>query len=687
MNKRKKLEKYQLLNIMAMIVLFITLSSLSMAYSTLSQKLNVTGTVTIRPEETIRIDSIGGFTSTDGGYDIYNPDYNESSFSTKISLPNLTSKVTYTVTIKNYSNKIQDVKTITSVSNTNSSITYKLNGIRVGKTISPNETVSFTVTYYYLNTITTVPEDTINGSNIQFTFKEHEISDSDYITDGMLLNLRGVDAPINNTWVDNYQGKSLQLNDVTYDSENRKYLFANSSYGTLNEAIIPETGDFTLEVRFSYPSDIASNIDQAIVAQVNDKSNDTGRFKLNAYYGNSANQILIFYNDNMASTNKFSYFTKEAELNKIYEAQIVRNGSYYELYLNGVNTQGGEYVDEYTSISQGSFKLGRWNDAANQSFHGGIYTVRLYDRALSETELKANRLKDEGYYPESKPVYKDKSTIFKYATNYQDVSDNGSLYTDDLNNYVYRGDDPDNYVKINGSDDIYRIVNFNTKGEMKLIDTTYKYNTAFDATGNRSYSTSKYCNYASKSAGNNELYGCNAWAKADSFTNNNKTGNVSNDSTILTYLNTTYYNTLSTSIKNKILTHDFANGYSGSGNNQSTALTNNWSRTWNGKVGLLTASDVLNANLTDMKIQSSQITINNYITHLTDRTSIYWTMTPTNANTYDVYAYGLGKQLGGRRASRYTQNNYTYYAAPAIYVDGNVSYTGLGTSSNPFQIE
>ena len=69
---------------------------------------------------------------------------------------------------------------------------------------------------------------------------------------------------------------------------------------------------------------------------------------------------------------------------------------------------------------------------------------------------------------------------------------------------------------------------------------------------------------------------------------------------------------------------------------------------------------------------------------------VFWTMTTSPINTWDIYTIARNNQVGKRRASRYMQKDgtttYTMYAKPAFYVKSNVAYTGVGTMLDPFVI-
>lgn len=685
----KNLEQYQIRNLIAILICLFFVGSLSVGYAVLSQSLKVDGSISLRTKKDIRITNIGSFQSTNHGYDDYNPTYNENSITTHINLPELTSMVTYTVTIVNNSTLPMEVVNIETPIYNNNDMIYDLVGIKKQDIISANTTVTFTVTFKYAPELVALPENTKLGSNIKFSFIEHKEQTSEYSKEGLLLNLQGITAPENNKWIDQAQKKQMTLSNVTYDETKKAYYFSGDAFATLNEAIIPETGDFTLEVIFTAPEDLSVNQDQAVVAQISDTANDSGRFKINAKYENNQNKVLLFYNDTGASTNRFLYFNHSITSKQAYSFQVVRTGEQYKLYQDTIDTKGGMSYAGTAKISQGPFKLGKWHNNEKQSYHGYIYAVRVYNRALTLKELQNNNALDNEYYnltTEEKPT-----TLRQHALKYQISDVGGDLYKDNIGNYTYRGANPNNYLKIGDSTDLYRIIYYHSDGSMKVINTTYRYTGAYDSSGNRTASSSIYCDVAGTTSNEGDIYGCNAWYNSDSYTNAGITGNVQNDATLNTYFNETYYNSLSPSVKSKIIKHDFAIGSGVTGSNRDSQNSNSITTLWKGNIGLPTLADLMNASNTNVTVGTGQTYISNYLITIAKPKEIYWTMTVSADNTYDVFAATLGSTFGRRRVNRITQDAgggvlYNFYASPSFYIDSDVEYTGTGSPNNPFQI-
>lgn len=681
----KNLEGYQKLNLIVGLICLFFVLTLSIGYAYLSQNLGIDGRIVVQSKKDIRITNITNFTSQNGGYDRYNPTYTPDSITTNIVLPNLNSQVSYTVTIVNNGSVAMDVKSIVNSNYSNSNIVYSLNGISQSDVIAAGQTVNFTITFSYNSSLTAVPSDNSLGLTVTFEFAEHTSSSLDYISGGKLLDLRGTDAPTNNTWVDEANNHIMTLSNVSYNSTNKYYDFSNSSsYATLGQAIIPTTGDFTLEARIVTPSTISTSADEAVIAQISDtNSKDTGRIKLDLL----GTTLLSFVNrQNPSSTNAFYNFATSVTTDTTYVLQLVRDGENLKTYLNGVLVTSNSYPSSNT-LSSGIFKFAKWTNSTLQHYDGKIQAVRLYNKALTADNLLNNYQKDEQIYSNIITTY---DTVKDFAVGNYKVTSGEGLYDLSNDQYVYRGTNPNNYLKISGSNDVYRILSFNSDNTMKILDVSYSNNIAYDDSGNRNATGSTYCTSSSTLADGTNYYGCNAWNSADSFTNTSVTGSVQNDSSSNTYLNTTYYNSLASNVKNKILSHAFATGVATFNSQRDAQRTQSLTSTWTGKIGLLSLSDIMDSSINDTSLTTSQTTIASYLTSLSNSTTVIWTMTGSTANTYDVFSMSKTTLVGRKRASRTSQqdgsNLLKMYVYPSFYINSNVQFTGTGTADDPFII-
>ena len=685
-NMLAKIPKYMKLNLLVIFIFIIVTSSLTLGYSILSKKLDIDTNILLSAEDSIRINNMSAIAATDGGYEVYAGKYTRNTFTTSIGLANTNSTVSYTLSINNYSIKPMKIKSILRTAYDNEIISYEITGLDTTTVFAAGEEKTFTIIFSY-NNLSEVPINQTLTALFEIEFMEYIVGEKEYATGNMLLDLRGIDAPSDNIWYDRTSNKPLSLTNAIYNVENKSYDFSREgSYGIITESIIPTTGDFTLEAYIKLPLILDEIADSAIVSQVADDTNDLGRIKLNL----KDSTLITFFNRQKPHSTNLSYkFTTTPTANSDYLLQLVRTGDLLKLYLNGLLINSNEYLAT-NIISSGPFKLARWNDASIQPFKGQIYAVRVYGRALNDNELINNHDVDFINYKSGNKKY---DSLKEYAINEQIVTMGEGLYLDNESRYVYRGVYPRNNLQIEGSDNLYRIISYETDNTMKIIDVSAKTTNAFDLSGNRNRTDSPYCTDSESNPPDETtlFYGCNAWGKAASFSNGQVTGQVLNDATLNTYLNTTYFNQLPNVVKSKIINHDFAIGIGVTDINRDAQNTQSFTLKWKGNIGMLTISDVLNASIDDVVLGDSQTFMFNYLIALTKKNEILWTMTAADINTYDVFAISLGTSIGKRRASRESQlaNNATYimYSMPAFYIKSDVAFTGTGTSTDPFVIK
>ena len=183
------------------------------------------------------------------------------------------------------------------------------------------------------------------------------------------------------------------------------------------------------------------------------------------------------------------------------------------------------------------------------------------------------------------------------------VTTGDGLYSDttETGRYVYKGANPNNYITL-GSD-TYRIISVESDGTLKVIKNGSIGSKVFD-TQNARYSTvsTDYCNSTS---------GCKVWGSKttmlDSSGNNVTTmprevgGTEYNlpdtEASLNTYLNNDWYNSLSSTVQSKIVTHLFNVGVTKiSETSLSNTITQEQTYKWKGKVGLMTPSDYVKAS-------------------------------------------------------------------------------------------
>ncbi len=229
------------------------------------------------------------------------------------------------------------------------------------------------------------------------------------------------------------------------------------------------------------------------------------------------------------------------------------------------------------------------------------------------------------------------------------VTRGNGLYADEYetDKYDYRGANPNNYIWFN--DEMWRIVSKEQDGTYKIILNS---------------------NIGSIVWGSNEISG--GWTS----------------SSLRTYLNEVYLQSI-TSNADLIVDHDWAVGsiiYNN--NNLVTQIENENSTIWNGKIGLISASDYLRANSniascgTSYSLSTSCNNTNwlNSLFDVATNSNFVWTI-----NGVGIYK-STSRNYIGNISSTYTSYGYSSYVYPTLYLSSDTFLTGNGTLSDPYVI-
>lgn len=193
------------------------------------------------------------------------------------------------------------------------------------------------------------------------------------------------------------------------------------------------------------------------------------------------------------------------------------------------------------------------------------------------------------------------------------------------NDGIYKGDNPDNYLKLNGK--LWRILSNNSDGSIKIVSNEQIAQIAWDKDGNTSF----------------------------------------DNSTVKTYLNNTFYNSLNK--VDEFKSSDFCLAYNDNKCVSSESFT----------VGLLTTEDYLNAsnNLNCISGNESECTVGNYLSKLSKTAGPEYTLNSLNGNIYVI-----NNGLISSASSAETLN-----VRPVLTVDENVKIIGgTGSETNPYVV-
>ena len=277
------------------------------------------------------------------------------------------------------------------------------------------------------------------------------------------------------------------------------------------------------------------------------------------------------------------------------------------------------------------------------------------------------------------------------------VTEGDGLYEDiyEEGRYVYRGQNPDNYIMFN--DELWRIVAKEADGTYKIIRNDVLANRAYDEANHRSTENNSYCT--------KPRYGCGVYAAVSgtfSSPSGLQSGTVTEDSSIKIYLNEDYYtNNINETAKGQMTSHSFNIGaVEWLNESEADSIEKNIAGeemyTWTGNVGLANVSDILRASTNPLctsastSIRDSDACNSNYLLDKGEAsTLIYWTINSfsnesggNSNNTW--YGYVNSSNANVNIISAYI-SSYTA-PRPAVFLKSDTTLSGSGTSEDPFTI-
>ena len=666
-------------------IMLVSILFLSVGYSALNSTLHITGNVTINTQNSVIIKNIIGKDFDNNAIEAFNPSYNGNIISVGGTLPSSNSEVTYYLEIYNNSSSTMFLKSVTPDTVSNSAMQYEVSGLKDNITILSNRssTIELKIRYKYGRKL---PEDTNFGYTLIFNFSQYNSNNPDkvyreYSTDGLTVNLKGFTDSAANSWTDDLGNNIALYGDTHRDASRNGYVFdGDGDYGEATKNYLPATDDFTLELYVEALS-LVSGTDQSVVSQIANTSNSAGRFKVNlrndisGKYPNGA--FVVFWNNSYANTNVFYSYTEKVIEKTKYGIVLVRTNNKMYFYVNGelTNTIMVDDANNLANISTENFKISKFNNASPQYFNGLIYSIRVYNRDLDPAEITENYHSDLYNYTEQTTTTGEAVDLYdSIIANSYTINGDG-LY---LNNHelTFKGSNPNNYLKI--EDETYRIISSNEKDLIKLIRVSNPIGPiAYDVENTRPADTNSFCT-------NSATHGCNAWTTYPSLSAGSFSGNVTVESSINTYLNTEFYNGLSTTLKSIIIDTIQDVGKVDLKSAYEAALESSKAVQWTGKVALPTVVDVMEAQLGSITPLETQTITANYLTDYGTDAMNFWTSTQTSSNNYDVWIIYKPNWIAPRRASRTVQESTYFYVMPVITVDKYIYVTGTGTVIDPY---
>ena len=233
------------------------------------------------------------------------------------------------------------------------------------------------------------------------------------------------------------------------------------------------------------------------------------------------------------------------------------------------------------------------------------------------------------------------------------IEDNGLEKDSYECRYFFTGANPNNYITFNDEKAGWRIISVECDGTikiMKIADINTSDNLAWDSSDSEN------------------------WARP---------------ATLNTYLNGTYYNSLTSTARSQIVAKDWSIGAIKDDNDLSTQINNENSKKWNGKAALINVSEYIRTNSNISHCGTIALNHDNYntcknTTWMYVNSEHWWTLTSYDSTTFSNWVYML---LNGSRV--FVNNvitNPSNAVRPVVYLSANVKLSGSGTLSDPYTI-
>ena len=296
-----------------MLLVIIVVVCLSIGYSAYNRELMISGEGIVRADVPIRITDVS-LSEVVNGAESFNPEFTKDTTNMSVSL-NSNGSVTYQVKVENKTGERIIVKDIKELINTNSSITYTIDGLEENKVYDLEE-LSFTITFH--NTSDNSEDITLNLAYDMEVF------------DGYLITL-----------VHDYEAKeNVVFKENTTTSFTNLSLNDNDVVVKCNKGSIPKVLDNTLNVS-NITSDSTcefyENLNHAINSADTTENNllllkdDTNEIlytinsKMNLdFNGNSINGRFIVYDDVklFSSTEKGNIYSGDYQIQSYEDAVL-----------------------------------------------------------------------------------------------------------------------------------------------------------------------------------------------------------------------------------------------------------------------------------------------------------------------------------------------------------------------------
>lgn len=213
----------------------------------------------------------------------------------------------------------------------------------------------------------------------KYELLEVDATETGYVSDGLLVHYDGYHKPENNVWDDlsgnGNNGVLYNFSENVWDNNSISFDGIDDYIEAMKVSSFPTgTSQYTMEITFYYGILKARN-NLINLGIYNSPGNANGIYILNS------TQISHWYWSNDLKT------TSILDIQNSYVVTALYDGVNRKIYLNGVQ----KAIDTATpNVILGNVTIG--DEIPNQDgfFNGKVYSVRIYNKALTDEEIKNN---------------------------------------------------------------------------------------------------------------------------------------------------------------------------------------------------------------------------------------------------------------------------------------------------------
>ena len=202
-----------------------------------------------------------------------------------------------------------------------------------------------------------------------------------YIQNGLIFFLDCKDF-ISGTWVDKVGNSSFAMNNCVKDGDGVKFN-GTTSYGTTEDDLSFPSQAYTIEMVVKGEKEVSVSSDSQIIFN----TKNSGDFSLG--FGMAGGNKLYTFQAGTTNHNLGYLYTTALGIKRlsVNKDRCIVNGESLASSTNVGNWSVGAKVVVGANASN-----------TNWYFKGTIYAIRIYNRLLSESEMKANQMFDLDYY-------------------------------------------------------------------------------------------------------------------------------------------------------------------------------------------------------------------------------------------------------------------------------------------------